>query len=360
MERLHLFWVYLKGIFLNMQLRVRPAVMLLALGALCACGPGQRAEAQEGKIRVMTYNIQWFSPHSDPGRIANLKDILNQIRPNIVAVQEVEGVTALRQVFGDEWSLACQDNPKEFQEPAIAVRKPLKIVESGMVFTAPTLDYAFPEGRDVMRAVIQLPSGQNITVYSAHLKSRRGGRMETDAQRMMAAGMIASYIAAKPEEKAIVMGDFNDSPDDASSNILETGNLLAPGGTYKVEKPLMINLTEPLYRKDYVTIDLSRKWFGEPIPPVVAGAYEDNERLRGRHYDFPNDVKVTQTMFDNILITPNLAPMFTDKIEIFSGNAALRGSNGRVTKKDDGSVTYDQEGTRASDHLPVFADFNLN
>jgi hypothetical protein len=42
----------------------------------------------------------------------------------------------------------------------------------------------------------------------------------------------------------ILLGDFNDNPDDRSLNILETGDPNAPGGPEEIDGPFLSNLTE--------------------------------------------------------------------------------------------------------------------
>lgn len=351
--------VYPTGILCGMIRSTPLFVMPLCVLGLCmACGAGQ-AQGQEGTVRVMTYNIQWFSEDADPGRIANIKSILNQTKPDVVAVQEIQSRAALRQVFDDQWEIAVIDDRKEHQEVGIAVRKPFKIVSSGMVFETQALDFAFPGRRDVMRAVVESPTGQTFAVYSLHMKSRRGGRIETDAQREMGTGLLAAYLMAQKDEKAIVLGDMNDAPDDRSANILETGDLRAAAGKTNLDKPLMVNLTDALYRADHVSHGLDRKWLGDPINSVVEGAYAENERLRGINYSFPDDVNVTQILFDQIFVSANLAASVKGGASIFTGEAALRGSRGRTSVGDDGTVTYTEKGSQASDHLPVYADIIL-
>lgn len=341
---------------------------LLPLLALALSSSCTNAQATQNKVRVMTYNIQWFSEDANPDRISNLTAVMKQIKPDVVAFQEVQSKRAVEQVFRPgEWTIGMEDDPKENQEPGVAVRAPFKLIKSEMIFPGVALDFAFPGGRNVLRAEVQSPQGQLIVLYVVHMKSRRGsdktprgfsGRLETDPQREQGCGILAGYLAARPDENSIVLGDFNDSPDDRSVNILESGNLLAKGGPSQWTNPLMSNLSEPLYRDDYVTIDLARKFLGEPIPPRVPGACQSNEETRGKPHRFPDDVKVSQTMFDQILVRPSLAAKVIGKVQIFSGVEALRGSGGRTSVTDTG-VNYTEKGSQASDHLPVYVDLGL-
>lgn len=318
-----------------------------------------KADAQEtAGLRVMTYNIQWFSEDANPERLANLRKVVAECAPTIVGVQEVQSKKALRQVFGDGWEIGMVDDPKEQQEVGIAVKKPYVLVSSDVVFPSPNLDSFFPGRRDVLRAVVQTPSGESLTVYVVHMKSRRGGRMSTDWQRESACGLLASYIAGQRNEpNVVVLGDFNDAPDDRSLNILESGDLLAKAGDNAASQRLLVNVTAPLAAEDGVTIGMSDLFLGEALPPKVAGAAADNARLRGQDYRFPQDVKVPQAFFDNVLASLALAARVKGA-RVHSSVAALQGSKGRTTVADDGSVTYDDKGDLASDHLPVVVDIS--
>ena len=55
----------------------------------------------------------------------------------------------------------------------------------------------------------------------------------------------------------VLVGDFNDNPDDQSLNILETGNAGAAGGEENIPGTFMINLTEPLLALGHVSYGLN-------------------------------------------------------------------------------------------------------
>lgn len=330
----------------------------LALGIAVACRP-TAPNAQEpagASLRVATYNLEWFSEDANPERIANLKSVVGAVDAHIWGLQEVQSQKAAQQVWGDGWQIAMLDDPDEHQELALAVRKPYTLGEFKTVFPDPSQDPAFPGKRDVLRGVVTGPDGFAATVYVVHLKSRRGGRVQTDIQRREALGLLAAHIVGRSEPNVIVMGDMNDAPDDQSVNVLETGNLLVEGGRNDAPR-FMYNLAEELYDKDMVSYGLERLFEGKELAPIVAGAKEDNERLRGRDYQFPQDVKVTQILFDQILVSPSLNGKWT-RSSVYSGVDALRGEGGRTTVTDSG-VVYEQKGSQASDHLPVVAEFSV-
>ena len=344
-----------------MFMKFRPSKRAFALPILLLClsSCGFAQQPDPNKVRLMTYNIGWFHTGAAPERVANLRTILTEVNPQIVAMQEIEGRECLNLLFDKNWEVGIFDDPKEYQEQAIAVRKPLKLIKTERMFPGEAFDLGYPNGRDGLRAEIGLPNGKTVVAYVVHFKSRRGGRMQTDNQRQFAAALLAGMLLKDRTENSIVMGDINDAPDDISANILESGNVQAPPGAYKVEKPLMFNTVEDLYRKDYVSHGLARNYRGSALPPFVAGAFAENERTRGIDYKYPDDLKVTQIMFDQILIRDNMKPWFV-KANVYSSEAALRGRSGKIKFNDDGTVSYLEEGYQASDHLPVFVDLDMS
>lgn len=293
------------------------------------------------RMRVMTYNIEWFNAFQPKARNENLRSVIRSVNPDIVGVQEVENTFALSKIFDKNWSIGLLNSKEEKQNLGIAVRKPYVLREYKMMFPSPADDFAFPGKRDVLHAVIETPSRDQLDVFVVHFKSRRGGRLTTDPQRHAAAEKLGEAIRNLNLPNVIVLGDFNDSPLDT------TLTKLAASATYNAAP--MVNLTQPLYEADGVSIGLHDLYKGKPIAPVVAGAFADNERLKGKDYKFPDDVKVTQTLFDNIVVSAPLRHSVKDPgAVIYSGEDALRGKPGTGADR-----------ALASDHLPVYADFVL-
>ncbi|HRI42865.1 MAG TPA: endonuclease/exonuclease/phosphatase family protein [Fimbriimonadaceae bacterium] len=331
----------------------------LGLVLLLALAIAGSVFAQPSRARFVTYNIEWFGAEAAPERVQRIKNVVKSLDADVVALQEIQSLDALRQIFDDEWTLHGQDEPDEDQDVAIAVRKPFRVESAGNLFRAPELDEAFPGKRDVLQAIVVAPSGEKFRVYVLHNKSRSGGRIKTDRQREMAMGMLSAWIAGRPDDSHIVLGDMNDCPDDVSVNILESGNVRAPAGRHQWEKPLLVNLAEPLYDADGVTHGLYKLFKGEAMMEArVSGAKEENERLRDKEYRFPADVKVEPILFDQILISPNLSAR-AGPASIFASKDALEGEAGRTEKDAAGKAVYRIKATRASDHLPVFVDIDL-
>jgi len=310
--------------------------------AVTACGVGPEPQAQEAgspasgqKLRVMTWNLEWLTERSLPERIVRIRKVLDQAKPDAIMFQEVESQEALKRVLPQGWRIWMADSAREDQELAFAAAPGIEVSEPGLVFTSPDLDSAFPGRRDVMRATVK-KRGRAVVLYGLHLKSRAPARWTTDARRVEANQLLAKEIQRRRDPLVAVLGDFNDTPGDPGPKILLTAG--------------MVNLTEPLYRRDWTTADLEKVEWWKLKDARVPGAYDENERWRGREHDFRRDVKIKAILFDQILVSSELAKTAGAPV-IGLPKDVLDGSQPRVT---DGNVSV--EGTRASDHLPVWVD----
>jgi endonuclease/exonuclease/phosphatase family metal-dependent hydrolase len=274
--------------------------------------------------------------------------VLQHLDADLFAFQEVADVAALRKVLPQAYEIVMTAEGGKGQNLAVAIRAPVQLVSEPVpLFEGPLYDEAFPDQRDPMRLYLHIPSIGTVAVYVVHFKSRSGGRATTEPRRIAASSLLAAWIRSRGDKNVIVLGDFNDTPDDASLNILETGNLLAVGRIENEPDPFLVNLCEPLAAEDYVSIEVQQLYRGKPLEPIARGAREDNDRLRGKDYEYPKDVLVQQALFDQILVSPNLSRRVEGRrAKVYAGEDALRGmASGRRG-----------EGSLASDHLPVYAD----
>lgn len=297
----------------------------------------------DGTVRLATYNIEWLGEAQALERLKNLREVTRQLNADIVGLEEVQSANAVKVFFGDDYNVAVPQNDEK-QNLGMAVRKPYELKKWSLVYQDAKDDFAFPGKRDLLHAVIGTPNGKTLDVFVMHFKSRRGGRLQTDPQREQAAGLVVKELKRGNYANAAVVGDFNDTPDDRMANIMESGDEKKAAG--KEKGTFMVNLTEPLARADFVSLEVYELYKGEPIKPIAHGAYEDNERLRGKDYKYPDDVKVKQSFFDQILVTPNL---YRGKANVFANECAVRGKR-----------SNDATRGLASDHCPVYADIPLS
>jgi Lamin Tail Domain/Endonuclease/Exonuclease/phosphatase family len=190
-------------------------------------------------------------------------------------------------------------------------------------------------------AEIQIPdTTSTFFLLVTHAKSRLGGRAVTDPRREGAAAALVQVLEQRFDEKDFVLlGDFNDNPDDRSLNILETGNPATPGGAEEEDGPFLMNLMDALVAAGHVShgrdaLDIVE----DHINNIDPQSRERNNINRG------NNVNTGDILFDQLLIPMRMKDRYV----------------AASAKVFDRAVTIEGEAnTRASDHLPVFADFVL-
>jgi endonuclease/exonuclease/phosphatase family metal-dependent hydrolase len=327
-----------------LRYRLRSALLPLFLLVLL----GGIAQAQE-PLRVATYNIRFLDADKLPNegdRHSKLKQVIERLEADIIGLQEIKDRRALEALFPpDEWLLVIDDESADEQDLALAVRRPLRVVRP-VSLNADDADFLFsgvdetffPNRRDVLSVEVAVSETQTLTVLVTHAKSRLGGRTATDVRREGAAARIIQMLERNFDEKNfILLGDFNDTPDDRSLNILETGDPSTPGMEEDEPGSFLINLTEPLYAAGHVTFGRTgADTAGGRIRTLEPGAREFNNRERGR------DTHTGDQMFDQLLIPVRMRDRHVpNSTRVFDLEIAAIGTSA----------------TRASDHLPVYADF---
>ncbi|KGK20980.1 endonuclease/exonuclease/phosphatase family protein [Vibrio navarrensis] len=184
-------------------------------------------------LSFATYNSKFLSACMNKVRIINYQAVIEKLDDvDVVALQEVRDRYALERFFPkDKWTVNIDDNSTDDMNLAFAIKKGISYrLESGNVENADAvLDFAFDhlnknfvDQRRLLKVVIT-HQNKDILVLNHHAKSRYNGRSVTDEQRIQAALDIVSYISTVGFEHVALLGDFNDTPDDASLNSLEIG-----------------------------------------------------------------------------------------------------------------------------------------
>ncbi len=309
----------------------------------------------EQSVRIATYNIKFLSTGVDQqgDRLTKLRDVVELLGADVIGLQEIADRDALELLFPPtDWHIVIDDDSGEPQDVAAVVRRPFRILNFGadldaddeqFLFPASSDSAAFPDRRDVLRLEIELPDGSDrFTLLVNHTKSRFGGRATTDARRELAASRLVQ--ALEPEidgNKIIYVCDCNDSPDDRSANILETGDPNAPAGMEETPGPFMINLAEPLFALGHVSF--GRKTNELTPDGMRVNTIDPNSRQRNHDARGTNQ-NTGDIMFDHIYVSPTMLANYEQgSAAVFDNAVAVRGNNSN----------------RASDHLPVFADFTL-
>lgn len=312
-------------------------------------------------VKIATYNIFFLDEALTRERQANLREVLQRLDADIIAFQEIKNPAALRNILHDAYQIAMIDDPQEIQELALAARPPLRIDSVSYVFPGKYYDLEFPRSRDLLQVRVS-GYGREFFFLVHHAKSRGGGRRATDGQREGAAKLMVNYIRTRLAGKNVVLlGDFNDNPDDRSLNILEYGDPNASGGIDGAEDTFLFNPTEDLLERDHCSYgyhDIYPGIASDTFALTVPGARAENNKWRGNDsYNFETDVKIKAILFDQILLSLNLKP-FAAAAGVFNHAAAIRGNRSEV-RFSRSRPQYLHRGSLASDHVPVWVALDL-
>lgn len=179
----------------------------------------------DSTFEIMTWNIEWF-PKSDETTVAMVRDIIDTLDVDLIAVQEIADTTAFRTLlqsledFGGFYSPDVYDGDS-YQKTGIIYREAIVSVGNHYpIFTDPDDGWAFP--RPPMRYAITVQGKAEVfdfVLIVIHLKAM--GSWEDIARRREAAVRLKDYldshIAAGSEKDYVVAGDWNDEIDDLAS-----------------------------------------------------------------------------------------------------------------------------------------------
>ena len=323
-----------------MKASVTAALLLVALHAM--------VNAEE--ITVATYNIRFLNANvsSQGSRQARLQSVIENLGADVIGLQEIDDREALEAVFDTSvWDFVIDDESGFNQDVALATRKSkIEVLaptdgdadNAHFLFPGSTHNSEFPNRRDGLIIELKVKAtGDSFHAIVIHAKSRKGGRANTDHRRENAARKLIEAIEQDFDEKPLVLlGDFNDNPDDKSLNILETGNPSAIGQEENTAGPFLFNLTEPLLLLGHVS---SGRTNSDILPNGKINVVDSGSRTRNNSHRGDN-THTGDILFDQILVSDELLERYVaDSVKVFDGGVAVQGSNS----------------TRASDHLPVLA-----
>lgn len=304
-------------------------------------------------LRIATYNIRFLNAAIPEERAERLRRVVDRLDADVIGLQEIEDRAALERIFSPrDWQIVIDDDARrEKHDLALVVRRPFRVLGLRPPFDAGPEQFAFydprnannrffPNTRDLLRVSIGLGDTPLLTVFVHHAASRRSGRRATDPRREGAAREIVRYLEDRHDgELYVLLGDFNDTPDDRSLNILETGDPRAAAGMETRPGPFLLNLTEPLYARGHVS-------FGRSPADVAGGRIDTVDRRSRRRNDETRgrDERSGDALFDQILIPVRGGDLVVpDSTRVFDHPSAVEGP-------------YE---ARASDHLPVVTELRL-
>jgi endonuclease/exonuclease/phosphatase family metal-dependent hydrolase len=205
---------------------------MIILLALLFCARFTGAET----FRVATYNVESYLAEGTGTRSAKtaearakVRESIRALKPDVLALQEMGGTNALLELRaslkGEGFDFPYWDHIAGF-DTNIQVA-----VLSKFPFTArrPHTDDSFllsgrrfRVSRGFAEVDVQVNTNYSFTLITAHLKSKRAVAQADEAElRLEEAKLLRETIdarlAANPDANLIVLGDFNDTKDSAST-----------------------------------------------------------------------------------------------------------------------------------------------
>jgi hypothetical protein len=190
----------------------------------------------------------------------------NNIRPVILGLSEVENLTVLEDLVQTErlkpfdYGIVHYDSPdrRGVDVALIYQKNRFEVIHSyPYKFTVEDRDDFYSRDQLLVSGILD---GDTIHIIVNHWPSRRGGQKESAPLRNAAADLnrhiVDSLLVLNPNSKIIVMGDFNDDPDDPS--VLK--HLKTKGNKKKLNDGDLYNTMWDLYKKGIGTLAYRGNW----------------------------------------------------------------------------------------------------
>lgn len=238
--------------------------VLLLLAMFSAIATFAQSTSGKSDITLMTYNIYHGENPYQPGtaNIMEIADLINKIKPDLVAFQEVDSMTNRTKYFNPEGKLDLMAELGKLTGMKPFFAKAIDFSEGGygegILSRLPATFYTYSlpipkggEGRSLALAKVELGNGKTITFAGTHL-------CHEYVENRTAQVAAIQNILAELDATSILTGDFNFTSEETGYSILsenfvdaavEFGN---PKNTYSSK--------EPKIRIDYFWLEKSTEW----------------------------------------------------------------------------------------------------
>ncbi|GAB5519006.1 MAG: hypothetical protein RhofKO_12570 [Rhodothermales bacterium] len=292
-------------------------VVLFTASAAWAQAP-LLAVGTDATFEVATWNIEWFGsssngPSNDARQLENAKAIIEEADIDLWGVQEIADEADFNQLLselGSEYAgvLATQSTTQKIG----FIYKPevVQVTRVRHILTSFTFEFASRPPLELQATITIDGTSVPMTFVVVHMKAF-GDRQSYD-RRVAASGRLKSrFDILQPNDNLILLGDYND-------RLVRSTYSGASTSPYK-------NFVDDT--DDYLPLTLALEQQGQ-------GSFCSN-----------SSCTVTGAFLDHIVITNDLIPMY------------ISGSVGRLTGVSSRVTSF---GNTTSDHLPIYASFNLN
>jgi len=191
--------------------------------------------------------------------------------------------------------------------------------------------------RDILHVVGQLQNLDTLDVFVCHFPSRSGGEKESEPKRIIAAqtlrNAVDSLVRHRVAPKIIIMGDFNDYPENRSIR-----EILGTFDAYP---------SQPAYR-------------AHRLYHLLAGNKKGNNEFGSYRYRGQWGFLDHMIVNGNLLLAESSLYTVPGKADVFKAKWLLTKDErygGVYPYRNYNGMKYQKKGY--SDHLPIYADFRL-
>lgn len=185
-----------------------------------------------------------------------IRDILRPDTPDVIGLAEVENKTVLNSLLGEMAQQGISDYDYiHFESPDERGSDVAMIYNRNMfsIIETEAIEVRLPGIEDRTRDILHVqgltPNAIKMHIFITHFPSRKEGTERSERRRYFVAGELQNAVYKvlneNPEEHVIVMGDFNDTPDDKSVSEV----LGAQKSFENIEKTKLYNLLYPRYKR---------------------------------------------------------------------------------------------------------------
>ncbi len=185
-----------------------------------------------------------------------ISTIVRPDKPDIISLAEIENKTVMESILDEVrrqgmegYSYVHYDSPDERGSDVAMIYKTdrFHVLESNTVLVhLPGIE---DRTRDILYVKGMVSNGETLHLFVIHFPSRAEGRELSERRRYFAGSELRNAVykvtAEDPEANVIIMGDFNDTPDDNSVDEV----LGAQKSFEEVNSLRLYNLLYPRYKK---------------------------------------------------------------------------------------------------------------
>lgn len=203
-------------------------------------------------------------------KVAKIAKVIREIRqpafPDIIGLAEIENKTVLNHLLQElqttginEYQYLHYDSPDERGADVALLYNRTSFTVTGSTAHKVSLPEIEDRTRDILHVEGRLFDKIPLHLFLTHFPSRREGRDVSEPRRYFVAGELRDEVnkilEQRPDEPIVIMGDFNDTPEDNSVD-----EILGAEKEYThIQKNHFYNLLYPRYQKGLGTT-FHEKW----------------------------------------------------------------------------------------------------